>query len=275
MRPSLSAVVLALIPAPVLALGLIGVVLAVAMREPTVVIGLTLGWAPYGYIGGGLVGLLLLLRGRRGPVSQWYVMGTAAGLGGAAALFAGLLSLQSGEPAVSPWFVPAAVLVGLIAGFACGFVFWTLLAAVVRRGVPAITRAPVYRDAISAVTVIAVLEIAPATVLLVRGFPYMPSVTGSAFLAGRPSVSTWSEAAAKSQLPGVALLSAGGLCCGYTNGMIIGDEFYNGYTPMTLIGILYLATANILVCGSVLFAAVRSWHITRRRLGRQSLPNTR
>jgi hypothetical protein len=61
------------------------------------------------------------------------------------------------------------------------------------------------------------------------------------------------------------VLSLGGLCCGFRNGLVLGPKIVAGHIPMTLPGTTILAGANSLVWASLVALACAAWHLRSRR----------
>jgi hypothetical protein len=54
------------------------------------------------------------------------------------------------------------------------------------------------------------------------------------------------------QVPAMFVLGLVGLCCGWANGLLIGDVFYNRWGGLTPIGAPVIFVANVLVVGAIL-----------------------
>jgi hypothetical protein len=102
------------------------------------------------------------------------------------------------------------------------------------------------------------VQVAVAGILYIRGFPYF----GSGLVPNAPS---WEVPIALLHLPGIEILTAAGLCCGFRNGLVLSHIVRGGHVPMTLTGTGILAATN-LACWMVL-GAVSVWIWSRRRRG--------
>ncbi len=102
------------------------------------------------------------------------------------------------------------------------------------------------------------IQLLLGVVLSVRGFPYY----GSSLVSNAP---LWESPVALAHLPGVALLAAAGLCCGFRNGLVLGPKVSAGHIRMDLAGVLILAITNWAVWLLVLTAGMGGWHLQSRR----------
>ena len=74
----------------------------------------------------------------------------------------------------------------------------------------------------------------------------------------------YQEALRTSQQPGILLVQAVGLCCGYSNSLILTDVLGPHWGALEPDGLPYLAAANVLVVSAILILPVHAW---RRRSG--------
>jgi hypothetical protein len=81
------------------------------------------------------------------------------------------------------------------------------------------------------------VQLALAALVFARGFPYF----GSSLIASAP---LWELPVAAFHLPGIEALSAVGLCCGFTNGLVLKHTIVGGHIPMRVIGTTILASTN-------------------------------
>ncbi|MBK6424539.1 MAG: hypothetical protein IPJ95_10445 [Gemmatimonadetes bacterium] len=70
-----------------------------------------------------------------------------------------------------------------------------------------------------------------------RGFPYY----GSSLVSNAPA---WELPLAAAHLPGIALLTATGQCCGFRNGRVLGPRIVAGHIRLSAAGLALLALAN-------------------------------
>jgi hypothetical protein len=108
-----------------------------------------------------------------------------------------------------------------------------------------------------------------ATIFAVRGFPFVGLLGGAAFIAGSGPVYWWERVDATLHGPGIFLLSSLGMCCGFGGGPI-GDEYIRGHTAMTIGGVVFLASANVVAWGFPIYALARLVQWCMRRHGRQA-----
>jgi len=105
------------------------------------------------------------------------------------------------------------------------------------------------------------VEVVLAALVLVRGFPYF----GSSLIS---SASLWELPVAAFHLPGIQALSAVGLCCGFTNGLVLKHTIVGGHIPMRIAGTTILASVNWLCWAVIALLGQLAWSARRRRATR-------
>ncbi len=90
------------------------------------------------------------------------------------------------------------------------------------------------RGFIAAVTI---GQLVAALLLGWRGFPYF----GSSLVSQAP---LWELPVAAAHLPGLAVLTATGQCCGFRNGRVLGPRVVAGHIRMSASGLAVLGLAN-------------------------------
>ncbi len=100
-----------------------------------------------------------------------------------------------------------------------------------------------------------IIQLVTGGLIAARGFPYY----GSAPVFPAP---LWESPVAVFHLPGIAVLSLTGHCCGLGRGMVIGPRIRGGHIRMSEEGILALAASNWLAW---LALSGLAWWIRRRR----------
>ncbi len=103
-----------------------------------------------------------------------------------------------------------------------------------------------------------VVQVALGGLLLVRGFPYF----GSRLVHG---ASWWEVPVALYHLPAIQALSAAGLCCGLTNGLVLRSRVVGGHIPMEPTGTLILALTNWFCWSAITLLLACLWWIRQRR----------
>ena len=104
-----------------------------------------------------------------------------------------------------------------------------------------------------------------AAILAIRGFPFVGVLGGAVFMAGGGTVYWWERVVATLHGPGIFLLTSLGMCCGFGGGPI-GDEYIEGHTAMTIGGVVFLASANVLAWGFPTYVVARlvQWRVQKR-----------
>jgi len=101
------------------------------------------------------------------------------------------------------------------------------------------------------------VETLMAASIYVRGFP------SSEGLFGAPTA--WEEPISLVHGPAILTLAGVGLCCGYYNGIVLGDEYFEGHIPMTLLGTVMLGVTNVLVWVVLSTGVLWLWRKRRTR----------
>lgn len=109
------------------------------------------------------------------------------------------------------------------------------------------------------------LQFGLVVLLLLRGFPYF----GSRLVDGAP---WWELPVAIYHFPGIQILSAIGLCCGFGNGMVLPSRVVGGHIPMHLSGTLLLALINWFCWSGATLACYWLWWVRRTRATAGPLP---
>lgn len=94
--------------------------------------------------------------------------------------------------------------------------------------------------------------------LYLRGFPYY----GSSLVANAPS---WEAPLALFHAPGLAVLSAAGVCCGMGKGSVLPARSIGGHVPLGPRGLLLLVGANLLCWLLVVTVVAWGWERSRAR----------
>jgi hypothetical protein len=109
------------------------------------------------------------------------------------------------------------------------------------------------------------VQLVLAALVFARGFPYF----GSSLIA---SASLWELPVAAFHLPGIQLLSAVGLCCGFANGLVLKHTIVGGHIPMRVAGTTILATTNWLCWAVIALLGQWAWSARRKRAARPPQP---
>lgn len=107
-------------------------------------------------------------------------------------------------------------------------------------------------------TLLLVFQLLLGGLLLFRGFPYF----GSRLVSGAP---WWELPVALYHFPAIQALSAAGLCCGFTHGLVLSSRVVGGHIPMQVPGALLLALTNWFCWSAVTLLLYWVWWLRRRR----------
>lgn len=117
------------------------------------------------------------------------------------------------------------------------------------------------RRFVQAIALLLALQLLLGGVLLLRGFPYFGSRLVSA-------AAWWELPLALYHLPAIQTLSAAGLCCGLSNGLVLRSRVVGGHIPMELPGTLILALTNWACWSLLTLLGLAFWWYRQRRASR-------
>ena len=113
------------------------------------------------------------------------------------------------------------------------------------------------------VAALTVAQLLAALLLGWRGFPYF----GSSLVT---QAAPWELPLAAAHLPGIAVLTVTGQCCGFRNGRVLGPRVVAGHIRMSAGGVTWLALANWAAWLALGSAAGLVWR--RRAPAARSIP---
>ena len=117
-----------------------------------------------------------------------------------------------------------------------------------------------WRRAVQVVAFLLALEVGLAGLVFSRGFPYF----GSSLIT---RASPWEWPVAMFHMPAIQSLSAMGLCCGFSHGLVLTHRVVGGHIPMRVSGTFVLAAANWLCWTAIALLAHLVWQVARSRRG--------
>lgn len=107
-------------------------------------------------------------------------------------------------------------------------------------------------------TLLLILQLLLGGLLLFRGFPYF----GSRLVDAAP---WWEFPIALYHFPAIQALSAAGLCCGFSKGLVLTSRVVGGHIPMEVPGTFILALTNWFCWSAVTLLLYWAWWLLRRR----------